>query len=106
MFRPHHGYCVAAPGWELTNVPTQTEFPYDELIKPSDASTSRIIAIQLQTGQGLDEAVQAARDIATRAGGQGRRRRRVARSGRAGTTIRNGAALNGIQIAERLFSTG
>jgi len=62
------GYCVAAPGWELTNEATQTELPYDELIKPADASTVRIIAIQLQTGQGLEEIVQAARDIATQDG--------------------------------------
>jgi hypothetical protein len=62
------GYCVAAPGWEFTNEATQTELPYDELIKPSDASTVRIMAIQLQTGQGLDEVVQAARDIARQEG--------------------------------------
>ena len=62
------GYCVAAPGWELTNEGAQAELPYDELIKPADASTVRIIAIQLQTGQGLDEIVQAARDIATQDG--------------------------------------
>jgi hypothetical protein len=62
------GYCVAAPGWELTNEATETELPYDELIKPADASTVRIIAIQLQSGQGLDEIVQAARDIATQDG--------------------------------------
>jgi hypothetical protein len=62
------GYCVAAPGWELTNEAAQTELPYDELIKPADASTVRIMAIQLQTGQGLEEIVQAARDIATQDG--------------------------------------
>jgi len=62
------GYCVAAPGWQLTNEGTQTELPYDELIKPADASTVRIIAIQLQAGQGLDEVVQAARDVATQDG--------------------------------------
>jgi hypothetical protein len=62
------GYCVAAPGWELTNEAVETELPYDELIKPADASTVRIIAIQLQTGQGLEEIVQAARDIATQEG--------------------------------------
>jgi hypothetical protein len=62
------GYCVAAPGWQFTNEATQTELPYDELIKPVDASTVRIVAIQLQTGQGLDDVVQAARDIATQDG--------------------------------------
>jgi hypothetical protein len=62
------GYCVAAPGWELTNDATQTELPYDELIKPADASTVRIMAIQLPSGQGLDEVVQAARDVATQNG--------------------------------------
>lgn len=62
------GYCVAAPGWQFTNEATQTELPYDELIKPVDASTVRIVAIQLQSGQGLDDVVQAARDIATQDG--------------------------------------
>ena len=62
------GYCVAAPGWELTNEAAATELPYDELIKPADASTVRIMAIQLQTGQGLDEIVQAARGVATENG--------------------------------------
>jgi hypothetical protein len=42
--------------------------PYDELIKPSDASTVRIVAIQLQSGQGLDDVVQAARDIVSQGG--------------------------------------
>jgi hypothetical protein len=62
------GYCVAAPGWQFTNEATQTELPYDELIKPADATTVRIVAIQLQAGQGLDDVVQAARDIVTQEG--------------------------------------
>jgi hypothetical protein len=62
------GYCVAAPGWQFTNEATQTELPYDELIKPADASTVRIVAIQLQAGQGLDEVVQAAREIVSQDG--------------------------------------
>jgi hypothetical protein len=62
------GYCVAAPGWQFTNEAAETELPYDELIKPADASTVRIMAIQLPSGQGLDEVVQAARDIATENG--------------------------------------
>jgi hypothetical protein len=62
------GYCVAAPGWELTNEAAQTDLPYDELIKPADATTVRIMAIQLQTGQGLDEVVQAAREMARQEG--------------------------------------
>jgi hypothetical protein len=62
------GYCVVAPGWQFTNEATETELPYDELIKPADASTVRIMAIQLPSGQGLDEVVQAARDIATENG--------------------------------------
>lgn len=62
------GYCVAAPGWQLTNEAAETNLPYDELIKPADASTVRIMAIQLQAGQGLDEVVQAARDVATENG--------------------------------------
>jgi hypothetical protein len=62
------GYCVAAPGWQFTNEATQTKLPYDELIKPVDASTVRIVAIQLQSGQGLGDVVQAARDVATQDG--------------------------------------
>ncbi|MGH2680749.1 MAG: hypothetical protein ACRDG8_09770 [Actinomycetota bacterium] len=58
------GYCVAAPGWELTNDGTDADLPYDELIKPADASTVRIMAIQLQDGQGLNDVVQAARGLA------------------------------------------
>jgi hypothetical protein len=57
------GYCVEAPGWELTNDVTQAELPYDELIKPADASTVRIQAIQLQSGVGLNEIVQGVRDL-------------------------------------------
>lgn len=62
------GYCVAAPGWQFTNETAETTLPYDELIKPADASTLRIMAIQLPNGQGLDDVVQAARDIATENG--------------------------------------
>jgi hypothetical protein len=62
------GYCVAAPGWEFTNETTETSLPYDELIKPADASTLRIMAIQLASGQSLDDVVEAARDIATENG--------------------------------------
>jgi hypothetical protein len=62
------GYCVEAPGWEFTNAATEVELPYDELIKPSDASTVRIFAIQLQSGQGLDEIVQAAREASSQDG--------------------------------------
>jgi hypothetical protein len=56
------GYCVEAPGWELTNAAAEVELPYDELIRPADASTVRIVAVQLASGQGLDDVVQAARD--------------------------------------------
>jgi hypothetical protein len=59
------GYCVAAPGWRFTNENTGTELPYDELIKPADASTVRIVAVQLQSGQGLDDVVSTVRDIET-----------------------------------------
>jgi hypothetical protein len=62
------GYCVEAPGWEMTNEATQADLPYDELIKPADASTVRIVAIQLQSGQGLDEVVQAVRDTVSEDG--------------------------------------
>ena len=65
---PRFGYCVAAPGWELTNEAAQANLPYDELIKPTDASTVRIMAIQLPTGQGLNDVVKAARDIASQDG--------------------------------------
>jgi hypothetical protein len=57
------GYCVAAPGWEFTNDSSDTQLPYDELIKPADASTVRIVAIQLEGGQGLDDIVKAVRNI-------------------------------------------
>ena len=59
------GYCVAAPGWRFTNENTGTELPYDELIKPADAATVRIVAVQLQAGQSLDEVVTTVRDIET-----------------------------------------
>jgi hypothetical protein len=62
------GYCVAAPGWQLTNEATETELPYDELIKPADATTVRIVAIQLQGGQGLDFVVEQARMSASEDG--------------------------------------
>ena len=62
------GYCVAAPGWQLTNDTADATLPYDELIKPADASTLRIMAVQLANGQGLDDIVQAARDVATENG--------------------------------------
>lgn len=63
------GYCVAAPGWEFTT-DGDTQLPYDELIKPADASTVRIVAIQLQGGQSLDDVVQAVRDIETEDGAE------------------------------------
>ena len=62
------GYCVAAPGWQLTNGTAEATLPYDELIKPADASTLRIMAIQLSNGEGLDDVVKAARDVATENG--------------------------------------
>jgi hypothetical protein len=62
------GYCVAAPGWQLTNSVTESELPYDELIKPADATTVRIVAIQLQSGQGLEFIVEQARTVAAEDG--------------------------------------
>jgi hypothetical protein len=62
------GYCVTAPGWEFTNEATETALPYDELIKPADASTVRIVAIQLQGEQSLDQVVAAVRDIESKDG--------------------------------------
>jgi hypothetical protein len=64
------GYCVAAPGWEFTNETTETTLPYDELIKPADASTVRIVAIQLQGNESLDEVVMAVRDIESEDGAE------------------------------------
>jgi hypothetical protein len=64
------GYCVAAPGWEFTNENTDSQLPYDELIKPADASTVRIVAIQLPAGQGLQDVVSTVRDIETGDGAQ------------------------------------
>ncbi len=59
------GYCVAAPGWEFTNEAIETQLPYDELIKPADASTVRIVAIELQGGESLDDVVNAVRSVET-----------------------------------------
>jgi hypothetical protein len=65
---PRFGYCLAAPGWELANVTMDTELPYDELRHPADASTVRIVAIDLLQGQGLFDVVSDARDQATEDG--------------------------------------
>jgi len=65
---PRFGYCLAAPGWQLTNVTMDNELPYDELLNPTDASTVRIFAIDLAQGQGLFDVVRDARDQATEDG--------------------------------------
>jgi hypothetical protein len=62
------GYCIAAPGWEYTNEQREAQLPYDELIRPTDASTVRIVAIQLDAGQDLDAVVQTVRSIETEDG--------------------------------------
>jgi hypothetical protein len=56
------GYCVDAPGWRYTNE-EQTSLPYDELVRTADAATVRIVAIQLDPGQGLDEVVDMIRQL-------------------------------------------
>jgi hypothetical protein len=62
------GYCVAAPGWEFTNRTAQTPLPFDELIKPSDSSTVRILAIRLESGQDLDFVAEQVRELAVEQG--------------------------------------
>ena len=51
------GYCLAAPGWEYTNEQSATELPYDELTHPEDASSVRILAVEVGTSGRLDEIV-------------------------------------------------
>jgi hypothetical protein len=59
------GYCIAAPGWRLTNAPSRDRLPYDQLVRSADASTVRIVAIDLDAGQGLDLVVDTIRSIQT-----------------------------------------
>lgn len=59
------GYCIAAPGWRLTDEPRTARLPYDQLVRSADASTVRIVAIDLDTGQDLDLVVQTIRSIQT-----------------------------------------
>ena len=59
------GYCIAAPGWRLTDEPPTSRLPYDQLVRRTDASTVRIVAIDLDSGQDLDLVVQAIRSIQT-----------------------------------------
>ena len=59
------GYCIAAPGWRLTDEPRTARLPYDQLVRPTDASTVRIVAIDLDSGQDLDLVVQTIRSIQT-----------------------------------------
>ena len=56
------GYCVEAPGWELTNAAAEVELPYDELIKAGGRVDSPDRRRPARVGSGLDEVVQAARD--------------------------------------------
>jgi hypothetical protein len=63
------GYCIAAPGWRLTNEPREPRLPYDQLVRHADASTVRIVAIDLDTGQDLDLVVRTIRSIETEGGG-------------------------------------
>jgi hypothetical protein len=59
------GYCIAAPGWRLTNEARMSNLPYDQLVSPADASTVRIVAIDLDTGQDLQLVVRTIRGIQT-----------------------------------------
>src|SRR5918994_3414102 len=59
------GYCIAAPGWRFTDEPRTARLPYDQLVRPADASTVRIVAIDLDEGQDLDVVVQMIRSIQT-----------------------------------------
>lgn len=62
------GYCIAAPGWRLAEEQHTARLPYDELIKPEDAATMRIVAIELDAGQDLDVVVQTVRSLETEDG--------------------------------------
>jgi len=62
---PRFGYCLAAPGWELSNVTMDTDLPYDELRNPQDAATVRIVAIELPEGRDLHDVVRDARAQST-----------------------------------------
>src|ERR671924_1027171 len=62
------GYCVAAPGWRIHDQQRAARLPYDELIRPADASTVRIVAIELDPGQDLELVVQTVRSIESEGG--------------------------------------
>ena len=62
------GYCIQAPGWRLTNEPSEPALPYDQLVRPADATTVRIVAIDLDAGQDLDLVVSTIRSIQTEGG--------------------------------------
>jgi hypothetical protein len=62
------GYCIAAPGWRLTNEPREPRLPYDQLVRHADASTVRIVAIDLDAGQDLALVVRTIRSIETEGG--------------------------------------
>jgi hypothetical protein len=62
------GYCIAAPGWRLTSEPRAPRLPYDQLVRHADASTVRIVAIDLDAGQDLDLVVHTIRSIETEGG--------------------------------------
>jgi hypothetical protein len=59
------GYCIAAPGWRFMPQPRTARLPYDQLVRPADASTVRIVAIDLAEGQDLDVVVEMIRSIQT-----------------------------------------
>jgi hypothetical protein len=62
------GYCIEAPGWRLMNESSEKALPYDQLVRPADASTVRIVAIDLDAGQDLNLVVRTIRSIQTEGG--------------------------------------
>ena len=51
------GYCLEAPGWEYTNAQTSSNLPYDELVHPVDASSVRILAVEVGSESPLDQVI-------------------------------------------------
>ncbi|HET9672070.1 MAG TPA: hypothetical protein VFQ40_04400 [Actinomycetota bacterium] len=56
------GYCLAAPGWEFTNERSSSELPYDELVHPADASSVRILAVEVGAEANLGDVVSNVRE--------------------------------------------
>lgn len=56
------GYCLAAPGWEYTNEQSSSNLPYDELVHPADASSVRILAVEVGSRGELADIVSSVRE--------------------------------------------